>query len=39
MFKYRELVEANMDELAHLLSSEHGKVLADAAATFSAGSR
>src|SRR4029079_15326809 len=26
----RELVEANMDELAHLLSSEHGKVLADA---------
>ena len=30
MFKFRELVEANMDELAHLLSSEHGKVLADA---------
>src|SRR3954464_15138675 len=30
MFKYRELVEKNMDELAHLLSSEHGKVLADA---------
>src|SRR6476469_8539332 len=29
MFKYRELVEKNMDELAHLLSSEHGKVLAD----------
>src|SRR4051794_26043498 len=30
MFKYRELVEKNMDELAHLLSSEHGKVVADA---------
>src|SRR3954469_21625787 len=30
MFKFKELVEANMDELAHLLSSEHGKVLADA---------
>jgi len=29
MFKYRELVEAHMDELAELLSSEHGKVLAD----------
>jgi malonate-semialdehyde dehydrogenase (acetylating)/methylmalonate-semialdehyde dehydrogenase len=30
MFKFRELVEKNMDELARLLSSEHGKVLADA---------
>ncbi|HEX8216393.1 MAG TPA: CoA-acylating methylmalonate-semialdehyde dehydrogenase, partial [Allosphingosinicella sp.] len=30
MFKYKELVERNMEELAHLLSSEHGKVLADA---------
>src|SRR5438270_765198 len=30
MFKYKELVEAHMDELAHLLSSEHGKVIADA---------
>src|SRR5690349_16627167 len=30
MFKFRELVEKNMDDLAHLLSSEHGKVLADA---------
>src|SRR5580765_7271331 len=29
MFKYKELVERNMDELAHLLSSEHGKVIAD----------
>ncbi|MCM8556323.1 CoA-acylating methylmalonate-semialdehyde dehydrogenase [Sphingomicrobium sediminis] len=30
MFKYKELVEAHMDELAELLSSEHGKVIADA---------
>jgi malonate-semialdehyde dehydrogenase (acetylating) / methylmalonate-semialdehyde dehydrogenase len=30
MFKFKELVEANMDELAHTLSSEHGKVIADA---------
>ncbi len=29
LFKYKELVEANMDELAALLSSEHGKVIAD----------
>ena len=28
-FKYKELIEANMDELAHLLSSEHGKVIED----------
>ncbi|MFN3944070.1 MAG: CoA-acylating methylmalonate-semialdehyde dehydrogenase [Allosphingosinicella sp.] len=30
MFKFKELVEANMDDLALLLSSEHGKVIADA---------
>ncbi|MGC4252847.1 MAG: CoA-acylating methylmalonate-semialdehyde dehydrogenase [Sphingobium sp.] len=30
MFRFKELVERNMDELAHLLSSEHGKVIADA---------
>ncbi len=30
MFRFRELVEANMDDLAHMLSSEHGKVIADA---------
>ena len=30
MFNFKALVEKNMDELAHLLSSEHGKVLADA---------
>ena len=29
MFKFKELVEANMDALARLLSSEHGKVIAD----------
>ncbi|NCP10837.1 MAG: CoA-acylating methylmalonate-semialdehyde dehydrogenase [Sphingomonadales bacterium] len=28
-FRFKELVEANMDELARLLSSEHGKVVAD----------
>ena len=30
MFKFKELVEAHIDELAHTLSSEHGKVIADA---------
>src|SRR5436190_567718 len=30
MFKYKELIEAHMDELAELLASEHGKVVADA---------
>ena len=30
MFKFKELIESNMDELAELLSSEHGKVIADA---------
>lgn len=30
MFRFKELVEANMDALAHMLSSEHGKVIADA---------
>ncbi len=29
MFEFKRLVEANMDALAHLLSSEHGKVVAD----------
>ena len=29
MFAFKSLVEAHMDELAHLLSSEHGKVIAD----------
>ncbi|MBX9796011.1 CoA-acylating methylmalonate-semialdehyde dehydrogenase, partial [Sphingomonas sp.] len=30
MFRFKELVEANIDDLARLLSSEHGKVVADA---------
>ncbi|HYI42641.1 MAG TPA: aldehyde dehydrogenase family protein, partial [Sphingomicrobium sp.] len=30
MFNYKALVEARMDELAEILSSEHGKVVADA---------
>ncbi|HEX4694685.1 CoA-acylating methylmalonate-semialdehyde dehydrogenase [Sphingomonas sp.] len=30
MFAFKALVEANMEELAHLLASEHGKVVADA---------
>src|ERR1043165_5402849 len=29
MFEFKRLVEANMDQLAEMLSSEHGKVLAD----------
>ena len=29
MFEYKRLVEANMDELAQMLSAEHGKVIAD----------
>ncbi|WP_114226693.1 MULTISPECIES: CoA-acylating methylmalonate-semialdehyde dehydrogenase [Sphingomonas] len=30
MFRYKELIEQHMQELAELLSSEHGKVVADA---------
>src|ERR1043165_1320963 len=29
MFNFKALVEKNMDELARMLSSEHGKVIAD----------
>src|SRR5262250_3090630 len=29
MFNFKSLVEKHMDELAHMLSAEHGKVLAD----------
>ncbi|HXQ16086.1 MAG TPA: aldehyde dehydrogenase family protein, partial [Caulobacteraceae bacterium] len=29
LFEFKRLVEARMDELARLLSSEHGKVVAD----------
>ncbi|WP_120717492.1 CoA-acylating methylmalonate-semialdehyde dehydrogenase [Tsuneonella amylolytica] len=30
MFAFKQLIEANMDDLARLLSSEHGKVIDDA---------
>ncbi|MXO61035.1 CoA-acylating methylmalonate-semialdehyde dehydrogenase [Altererythrobacter salegens] len=30
MFRFKELIEANMEDLARLLSSEHGKVIDDA---------
>ncbi|MET0180556.1 MAG: CoA-acylating methylmalonate-semialdehyde dehydrogenase, partial [Novosphingobium sp.] len=30
MFNFKELIEQNMDELARLLASEHGKVVSDA---------
>ncbi len=30
MFRFKALVEANIDKLAHLLTAEHGKVLSDA---------
>ena len=30
MFRFKELIEANMDDMARMLSSEHGKVIADA---------
>jgi len=30
MFRFKELVEANIEDLARLLASEHGKVIADA---------
>ena len=30
LFRFKELVEANMEDMARLLSSEHGKVIADA---------
>jgi malonate-semialdehyde dehydrogenase (acetylating) / methylmalonate-semialdehyde dehydrogenase len=29
MFNFKALIEKHMDELAHMLSSEHGKVIAD----------
>jgi len=30
LFRFKELIEENMDELAELLASEHGKLLSDA---------
>jgi len=37
MFKFKTLLEQHADEIAHLISQEHGKVLADAAAEFQRG--
>jgi len=37
MFKFKTLLEEHADELARLISQEHGKVLADAAAEFQRG--
>ncbi len=37
MFAFRELIERNLDELAEIVSDEHGKILSDAGARSSAG--
>jgi malonate-semialdehyde dehydrogenase (acetylating)/methylmalonate-semialdehyde dehydrogenase len=37
MFEFKRLVEARLDELAELLASEHGKVIADAKGDFQRG--
>jgi malonate-semialdehyde dehydrogenase (acetylating)/methylmalonate-semialdehyde dehydrogenase len=37
MFEFKRLVEANLNELAELLASEHGKVVADAKGDFARG--
>jgi malonate-semialdehyde dehydrogenase (acetylating) / methylmalonate-semialdehyde dehydrogenase len=37
MFNFKTLLEQHADEIAHLISLEHGKVLADAAAEFQRG--
>ncbi len=37
LMRFRELVESNMEELAALLASEHGKVIADAKGDFQRG--
>ncbi|MGB0658288.1 MAG: aldehyde dehydrogenase family protein, partial [Gammaproteobacteria bacterium] len=36
-FKYKELIEANRDELIELITREHGKVTADAAGSLQRG--
>jgi malonate-semialdehyde dehydrogenase (acetylating)/methylmalonate-semialdehyde dehydrogenase len=33
MFEFKRLLEAHMEELAHLLSSEHGKVIAESSSS------
>jgi malonate-semialdehyde dehydrogenase (acetylating)/methylmalonate-semialdehyde dehydrogenase len=37
MFEFKRIVEARLDELAELLSSEHGKVIADSKGDFQRG--
>jgi malonate-semialdehyde dehydrogenase (acetylating)/methylmalonate-semialdehyde dehydrogenase len=37
MFRFKELIEKNMDELAHIITSEHGKVLSDAKGSLTRG--
>ena len=39
MFRFKELIERHMDELALLISNEHGKVLSDAKARSSGASK
>ena len=39
MFKLKELVERDIDDLASLVSAEHGKTLADAKGSVTRGSR
>ncbi len=37
MFRFKQLIEENMDALAHILTSEHGKVLSDAKGSITRG--
>ncbi len=37
MFRFKQLIEAHADELARLITSEHGKVLSDAAGSLARG--
>jgi malonate-semialdehyde dehydrogenase (acetylating)/methylmalonate-semialdehyde dehydrogenase len=37
LFKYKQLLEAHLDELARLITSEHGKVLSDAMGSLARG--
>ena len=37
LFRYRELVEKHRDELARLITAEHGKTLSDAAGSIQRG--
>jgi malonate-semialdehyde dehydrogenase (acetylating)/methylmalonate-semialdehyde dehydrogenase len=37
MFKFKELIEQNMDELARIVTSEHGKIIEDAKGSITRG--